>query len=582
MKGILTAVLVWLSISYCVAEARLVRVCMDQSVLSYEVNVKTFCSRNSIKLFGKGPGATDFTEVEAYQANGKLNRTVDLGLVGTWEFYLTCYDSCQMKGMVGDTLVGDNSPPEGVRIDSVSVIGDSVVIGWSESISKDVESYILYYDAKGGLTTTLDTVRGDLRYYENEEEVNALNGSVSYRIGARDSCGFSTGPRVPHRTIFLDIAEVDFCGKVVNVERTDYGGWVGDITYKVVYREVGKLVWSELVGFDGKGLEMNLDTILKDIEIKVRAENAFFGYTSSSNTRVLLFSEKRELDTLYITGVDNYSDSVVVKLRSTKTDLVREFELEFTKNPDMEFWSKGRKILSNGLGRQEIVLDESVAGMYYRVKAISSCEEDLGYSNMGRVLELTVKTPESLRGAEFNKELEKVREMSWTDYRQWTGGGTKYAIERKTIDGWEEIEGVSDLNYSDLDVLPLGVDSGICYRVIARELVPVISSDTGASRTNEICVFFDFHKALPTSFIPSENADILFEVPIEGLDTTGSYMKVFNRWGQMVYDGGLGWNGGRMNDASQPCQAGMYMYTMRVQFKNGVFYFVSERVDVIR
>lgn len=556
--------------------------CLDQSTLSYDVRVNTSCSRNRMVLHGMGPGDSDFKELEVFSGNGTLNRTIDLGVAGNWMFYLECYDSCANTGAIGDTLVGDNRPPEGVRIDSVSVRGDSVIIGWSESVSKDLESYIVYFDEANGLAATLDTVRGELIYTEKSDKVNALRGSVSYRLGARDSCGFSTGPRVPHSTIFMGVQEIDFCDRVVILNRTDYGGWIKDsVKYYVVYREVGEGTWKRLATFSDPTVTLQLDTLPIDIEVKVRATYDVFGFSSSSNSATLLLSDERSLDTLYITGVDNYEDSVILKLRSSATELVDYFQLEFTNDLNLD-WVEGRRIQSDGTGSVRVVLNGLDGGMYIRVGAISDCGEDLGYSNTGRVVDLTLTGLfEGLKGSSLNSALEASRVLTWTDYTEWESGH-EYVIQRKLSLGWEDIEVTRDELYNDVFVPEVGVDSGFCYRVLARELVAKIEGDTGWSVSNEVCVFFDFHQDLPNAYIPSENGEKLFGVPFEGVNENASYIKVFNRWGQLVYDGGLEWNGGVMNDLSKPCESGVYFYTMRVELNDSRFYFVSRSLNVIR
>lgn len=560
------------------------RACLDDlnNRINLEFVTTTDCDSIEVVIYGERSNGAGFRIIGSSDVIGLNNISLDAENSNNWKIYLVYIDKCKGDTIIGKQVFVDSTPPQGVGIDSVSVVGDSVLIGWSESTSKDIKDYVLYYDKKGGLSELLDTIDLSLFYYENSDSIDANSSNQTYRIAAFDSCGISTGQVDAHSTVYLKSVNIDYCDRNITLERTNYRGWEDDeISYLLVYKPEGQNYWSPLSAFDFNDLFKDLVDYKENFEIKVRVINKTKGFTASSNSIKILFGDDRALDTFYIYSVRYFGNSTQLSWKSSKTDLVEIFNLEFSDN-GVNDWAEIKKIDANSGGAFSIDLDNSIRDRFYRLSAVSACQENIGFSNSVKVCGLDISVPD-LNFKYLNKELEKERLLNWDKFINWNSSTTEYLILRDLGSGYKTIGITADTFYLDTESLTdVPVDSGICYKIVGREIEPYLSSDTGKVETNELCYFFDFHMDLPTAFVFSKEEEKIFNIPIENLDSVNSYLKIYNRWGELVLDNSLSWNGGVNNNASNPCPEGLYFYIGRVQLKNRQFYFISKSLQIFR
>lgn len=156
--------------------------------------------------------------------------------------------------------------------------------------------------------------------------------------------------------------------------------------------------------------------------------------------------------------------------------------------------------------------------------------------------------------------------LTWTDYEGWTGGVDHYEIDKY------------DLNRNSLGTITLGnvttysdpdlADQGYFYVVRA---IPSTAT-TGESVSNEIKALRKLIFAYPKAFTPDkqgpeENETFKVFVTEEFIDTFE--MKIFNRWGEMIFsttDLLKGWDG-KFNGQPQP--EGTYTFTATLRDKTG-------------
>ncbi len=156
--------------------------------------------------------------------------------------------------------------------------------------------------------------------------------------------------------------------------------------------------------------------------------------------------------------------------------------------------------------------------------------------------------------------------LTWTAYEGWTGGVDHYEIDKY------------DLNRNSLGTITLGnvttysdpdlADQGYFYVVRA---IPNTAT-TGESVSNEIKALRKLIFAYPKAFTPDkqgpeENEMFKVFVTEEFIDTFE--MKIFNRWGEMIFsttDLLKGWDG-KFNGQPQP--EGTYTFTATLRDKTG-------------
>ncbi|MBI1184307.1 hypothetical protein GC194_08545 [bacterium] len=584
MKSYLIILFIGLSFQSFGAKVKWIRACLDDinSNINLKFKVKSDCAGAYTNIYGERVTGAGFNKIGRIDGNGIMNVSLNSKSSVNWSIYLVVVDTCNKDSIKSEVIVVDNTPPQGVLIDSVSVVGDSVLIGWNNSSSPDLKFFVLYYDEQSGLGATLDTVKdGGLFYYENSSKLDANVRSETYRIAAFDSCNISTGPIDPHSTVFLKVNSIDYCARNMTIERTDYKGWESDeIKYSLVYRETGKDVWHPLSDFDFNSQFLDLNYLKKDIEIKVRVSNTTKGYTSSSNTLDIYFGDNRSLDTFYLSGVDYKNNQVKLKWLTNKTDLVKYFTIEYSE-PQTSGWNTTKQVQATGKSYYEILLDNKIVGRKYRINATSDCLENLGYTNIGTAIGCSITKPLS-SGSAFNKELQTSRVVSWNKYRNWNDTTVQYELYRRVNGNDNLIATISDTFFIDIEELDFRIDSGMCYRVVAVEANPLYPDKVGSSESDESCVFYTFHHDLPNAFIPNTTGTKLFTIPVENLDSIKSYLIVYNRWGEIVYNGGFAWNGGFNNDIARPCADGVYFYSAWIELQNREYFYVSNRIVLIR
>ena len=115
-----------------------------------------------------------------------------------------------------------------------------------------------------------------------------------------------------------------------------------------------------------------------------------------------------------------------------------------------------------------------------------------------------------------------------------------------------EIDGAADRSFDDF---PLGGITG-CYFVTALDL-----NDNESEPSNEICVSNCPIFELPNTFTPNDDGMNDAFVPISRCFIERVEFKIFNRWGELVFetnDPALDWRG--RNDGGDMLASGTYYY----------------------
>lgn len=198
----------------------------------------------------------------------------------------------------------------------------------------------------------------------------------------------------------------------------------------------------------------------------------------------------------------------------------------------------------------------STSGQFcYRVDYLNNC---------GNTSDPGIQACPIILGYTTNSDNEII--LTWTDYNGWTGGVDHYEIDKY------------DLNHTSLGTITLGnvttytdpdlADQGYFYVVRA---IPN-SATTGESVSNEVKALRKLLFAYPKAFTPDkqgpeENETFRVFVTEEFIDTFE--MKIFNRWGEMIFsttDLLKGWDG-KFNGQPQP--EGTYTFTATLRDKTG-------------
>ena len=139
-----------------------------------------------------------------------------------------------------------------------------------------------------------------------------------------------------------------------------------------------------------------------------------------------------------------------------------------------------------------------------------------------------------------------------------------------TLNPWKtEVD--TSITDNDQNVVMLG--EGICYYILAKEA----KNTSNVSKSNIVCLSAKFLIHIPNAFTPGGfNSNFRPEGTL--IDYKNSNMKIYNRWGQLIYDSSInqGWDGKDTNGVY--CEQGVYFYYLEIystknekQIKQGTF-----------
>ena len=164
-----------------------------------------------------------------------------------------------------------------------------------------------------------------------------------------------------------------------------------------------------------------------------------------------------------------------------------------------------------------------------------------------------------------------INRIQWSDYLDFNAGVDRYEIYQGTGDAvlgytLNLINTVipDSLGFTDLQFPNEKLNDGVCYQIIAFEKPGnIYGVSTASSKSNRICVPGDLVVYFPNAFRPSSAIDNNIKFKPKGLyiDYTKSWMKIYNRWGELVFETNnliTGWDGTNMN--GNPCLADQYVY----------------------
>ncbi len=412
-----------------------------------------------------------------------------------------------------------------------------------------------------------------------------VNEPVGFSVGAYNSANevlLESYP--PDSTIHLS-AVYDSCEASVWLQWNDYNAWRGHIleyeirgsnadgTYSILARLPEEVTDTTLYGLlannnyhfyiIARHNQLYADAYVTSNGANFNTPHSFYpefihadyGTVSGSNTPYVHFTvdPRSELDTFQL-------------LRSENPQSQYNF-IEIL-NPDN----------SNIIEYTDEEADASARPYYYRLVAINYCHEPVITSEN---IAGTIYLENRLNGYEVN--------LQWTQYYSWNTGVEHYDIERRFPgEDFQVISSTSALAYSDQSIenmINQEESSEICYRITAYEnpgdpnsIIPASSTSNIVCVNMPINVRFDYN-----AFVPGMDGFSRFGPVIDFLPTEASF-KIFNRWGNLVFEShdiyNLEWNGQTGDGAYAP--EGVYRYQFEYKNESGNQSVIHGSVTVVR
>ncbi|RMG29738.1 MAG: gliding motility-associated C-terminal domain-containing protein, partial [Bacteroidetes bacterium] len=401
-----------------------------------------------------------------------------------------------------------------------------------------------------------------------DQNLNTRQNSYCYKVTVVNQCGeeslLAASPR--HCSIELQAtAEPDRNLLAWN----NYVGWqvAAYELYRVQsYSKANVQLLATVPGFVQSYIDSSAICV-NNYHYRIKAIGLEEGQVSWSDTTTAVSSQSQPVEPseiFRVTVVDNRA----IQLEWLPFD-DREAEVIYIekKSNKENSWSIAGKVSPGTLSFTDTLVDVSREAYSYRLHAVDSCGGSYPYSNVAASILLDLKP---ITGGS---------ELFWTAYQGWELGVSRYEIEifDETLGIWKILAVVQggDTLYTD-DSMALN-QANMCYRIRAYEQ----GGNNASSLSNEVCrpVVPDLYA--PNAFTPNLD-NINDEFYLEGLYITEFHLRIFNQWGQLVFESRNleeAWDG-TFNGRAVP--EGVYVYVARGKGFHDIPFEIAGTVSLIR
>ena len=478
-----------------------------------------------------------------------------------------------------------------VSIDSVTVLNDrQVSINWQVSPNTTVDGYYVYRIYQNNLGQMIFdapiTINGrntnKLVYEDNFGQIDLPSEkSLRFWVTAFDKdvnpiaqSGFDTSAVKPHQTVCLT-QMVDQCNGTVYLKWNAYSDNHNGFFNSLVAQESYEIYESQNNGpFKKLKVELNNKNSYKrsglmtgiNYRYKVIARSndvMNIGASSTSNEKSFTGTFSVAPSYVYLYNATTAANNRTVTLywmtdtsscRLTYSILMSEDSINFREVARIDSQTYTRfnvKPIDN-------LFTERFA-YYFKIVTTTACPDTIDTSNVVRVVRLKAEY--------INPTTNKI---SWNNFEGWaagTGFFELYRVKKDSagIDIKDLIATVQlpTLSFTDIDLSPPGIDNATYYYLKTTEDVNDPFNVQSVSLSNRAYVYKEIKIIAPEVFTPNGLTPI-FRPRVLTTNNNKFSLKVFNRWGKLVFettDEVLGWDG-KDKDSHDVCTTGAYVYVI--------------------
>jgi gliding motility-associated-like protein len=470
------------------------------------------------------------------------------------------------------------APDYSITIDSVSVNQNNhVLIGWTLH-TEIQDGYVeIHSQRSDGIYSPIGRVAVTQTHFI-DNSANASLKPYSYYVVAYDNQNNVLGRSDvnAHQSIFLDIATIDECQRIITLSWSNYG--VSTTVGQPVPLETPFEYNSIAVSFNGSKFIVNQETDKDTNQISIAApqSGSYCIYvrsgasgsivTSTSNVRCIDVIYPLQPEYVYLRKVSIENDQTLISIHGDLSVPSPKWVLEKFHPEENDF------IALEYIDDEQILRDfqdlSSLSGLRsekYRVLALDTCGHEIIYSQIAETIHLMVNNSSSYQN-----------ELSWNEYTGWPTGVRGYSIQRRLNSEiqFEEIAFLpKGINFfiDDISLLPVESTGEIAYRTVAAENPgnPFGFEETAFS--NVAPANRDVDIFIPNAFRPDSEAAVnrVFRPMFSYFLPHRYSMMVFNRWGQMVFSTKnieTAWDG---NHNGKMVPAGVYSYVIAFEDASG-------------
>ncbi len=501
-------------------------------------------------------------------SNVNVSHTISLKVINQFG----CSDSITKPQYITvlDTLPPSPISPTFVTVDPLS-LRNHVEVNWNASTIPNFGNYEIFRNNVQIATINNSTTTT----FQDQIDVITAAASQQYTMRMTDHCGQRSPFDTTHATIHLTTSMIANNGFATNTLRFNaYQGWglQSQIQAYEVYRKTGNLGQFSLVG-----------------KVTPQNGNSFYAYSDSglcSNTYFYYVKAIHIHDSIFSSGYYSFSnyDSITTYFNPMVSPLEINFVTVDAENKISIQWTPSP--LASGVLKNYILerIDPAISTpvMIYRGTSTSFSDVNVDASskiykyvvryedqcgNLSNPSDTSVNILASSSAVQIGNYNAYDMKVDWTPYATWKNGVIRYDVEVKYPNGWKTIGSVpsSQYTFTDVNVPRNEIEGAYSYRIKAIEN----SGSYDSSYSNITNVHYPSQVFVPTAFSPNNDGvnDVHF---VHYVAIKSAEFLIFNRWGECIFkanDVQTGWNG-KLNNTGEPCQNGMYIYTLNAKGKD--------------
>ncbi len=477
-----------------------------------------------------------------------------------------------------------------VQIDSVTVLNDQqVLIDWKVSTNSTVDGYYVYRLYTNNLDQMIFdapiTINGRLNHtltYTDAFGAVDLPSQKSLRfwVTAFDKdvnpivqSGFDTTAVKPHQTMYFD-QSVDPCNGQVNINWNDYAnnlnGWADGISrYEVWESQNGGPFRIQYIGNNKNYTRRGLMTGI-DYKYKIRAVSADLQKTSTSNSRNFNGTFSVAPSFIYLFNATVAANNRTITLNWLSDTSSCNLSYSILMSEDSVNYKEVARIDSATYKKIRILPIDNVLAerfaYYFKIVTTTACPDTIDTSNVVRVVRLK---------AEYIDPI--TNRLTWNDYEGWPVGTGYYELYRVKKDsaGINVQDLIATLtppqtDYIDIDLGPAGLGNSTYYFMKIYEQINDPFNIQSTSLSNQAYIYREVKIIAPDVFTPNGLTPI-FRPRVLSTNNNKFNMKIFNRWGKLVFetDDEIGGWDGKDKDSHDVCPTGAYIYLIETTDASG-------------
>jgi gliding motility-associated-like protein len=463
---------------------------------------------------------------------------------------------CQSVSSIDGEDFRDTQGPSQPVLDTVSVDSATgqATVSWFPDTTLDSQGYVIY-QYNGVSYDSIGTVFGAGSTFFQFALSNADNTIETFSVAAFDSCRNLSSLAINHNSILVN-GVFDKCESSMELSWNAYNNMNGLNRYEIWYRiNGGTWIRDALVPPNILNHSLALTQSGAQYDVYIRAVGVL-GTSSSSNIITFTAELFNDPDFIYIRTASVSGSAVNVLAHVDNTADVKSYRLYRSENgtTGYQFIDEKPFTPSTTVSFTDFSADPDIRSYYYRMTATDSCGGETFSDNVARTIHLQVENNEG-----------QANLLTWNDYEGWPGPTGIFNIYR-VVNGIIQIPQIANVNNSVLtyneDVSSIGqVLDEYCYVIEALEEQVNSYGFIDSSFSNVACAVQEPYVFIPNAFTPGGKNPVFRPVIVFG-DPATYDLRVYNRWGQLVFESDqptTGWDGTYDGELSP---AGMYVYQL--------------------